>query len=138
MEKPKVANFNWNFLVKACYSFLSVSFFQTVCLDVSQKCSVFISSHSSFYTSSGGRWVPSSFGPKDRVYPPSPPCVFTPSVEGACFLPLCRVGFFSVSFFLPSPLRGVLPCLALSLASGCLTREYYPNAEKEILNQVRQ
>ena len=103
MEKPKVANFNWNFLVKACYSFLSVSFFQTVCLVVSQKCSVFISSHSSFYTSSGGRWVPSSFGPMDRVYPPSPPCVFTPSVEGACFLPLCRVGF-SLSPFFFSPL----------------------------------
>ena len=47
-------------------------------------------------------------------------------------------GFFSVSFFLLSPLCGVLPCLALSLASGCLTREYYPNAEKEVLNQVRQ
>ena len=37
MEKPKVANFNWNFLVKACYSFLLVSFFQAVCLVVSQK-----------------------------------------------------------------------------------------------------
>ena len=55
-----------------------------------------------------------------------------PSLSTLCLHPFCRrcvfssplsSGFFSVSFFLLSPLCGVLPCLALSLASGCLTRE---------------
>ena len=138
MEKPKVANFNWNFLVKACYSFLSFSFFPNCLFGCFSE--VFSFHFISFLILHLKWWAVGSFqfwskGPR------------LPSLSTLCLHPFCRrcvfssplsSGFFSVSFFLLSPLCGVLPCLALSLASGCLTREYYPNAEKEVLNQVRQ
>ena len=124
---------NWNFLVIACYSFLFVLVFK-LSVWISRNSSFLISSHSSFYTSSGGRWVSSRFGPMGHVYPPSPPFFSHPSVEVVPFFPLCRVGFtflpLSWGFSLLPSVEWVIFCLAQSLASGCLTREYYPNAEK--------
>ena len=59
--------------------------------------------------------------------------VFFPSVEWVfllSFLPSLCLEVFAFSL----PLEWVQPflCLAQSLASGCLTREHYPNAEKEM------
>ena len=66
-KNQKLPNLNWNFLVKACGSCLFVFVFQTVCLVFLRISSDLISSHTSFYTSSGGRWVSSRFGPMGHV-----------------------------------------------------------------------
>ena len=99
MEKPKVANFNWNFLVKACYSFLSVSFFPN-CL-FGRFSEEFSFHFISFLILHLKRWAVGSFqfwsnGPR------------LPSLSTLCLHPFCRrcvfpsplsSGFFSVSFF---------------------------------------
>ena len=134
-KNQKLPNPNWNFLVIACRSFCLVSVSKlSVC--VSQIVSFFILSHSSFYTSSGGRWVSSSLWSNGPRLPSLSTLSSSPLLSKVRLCSPLSSGFFSFPHLCPEVL--LLPsrewvykiCLAQSLASGCLTRGLYPNAEK--------
>ena len=64
----------------------------------------------------------------DRVYPPSPPCLFS-LLSKWVFSPLSSG--CPEFYFLPSLRMGsIFLCLAQKVASGCLTRDHYPQCRK--------
>ena len=109
MEKPKVAKSKLE-LFGDSLSKLLFGFQFPNCLFVFLRLS-----HFSFYLiphftpQAVGGGFPPVFGPMDRVYPPSPPCLLHPFCRRCAFVPLCRVGF---SPFLTSVLRSSYSLLA--------------------------
>ena len=136
MEKPKVAKPKLELFGESLLTF----FFFPNCLFVfsEQFSSFHIFPHFTPQVVGGG--FPPILVQWTAFTLPLHPFFSTPSVEGVPFsFPSVEV-VSSINchlclrfIFFPSSEWVLFLCLAQSLASGCLTREYYPNAEKGIL-----